>query len=121
MQDEGAYAAAWRSYRRFGRAFWILFVLFLPALALVGRAVGSTPSGVTVIFGTALAWMIAFAVVGYQKGNFSCPRCGEMFFRKFDDRSWRQGLGAQSVRAAVHALRPAEVGGAGRMSAVYGA
>ena len=38
----------------------------------------------------ALAWMVAFAVVGYHKTNFSCPRCGEMFFRAWDDRPWRK-------------------------------
>ena len=91
MQDDGPYAAAWARYRRASRAFWILFVLFLPALALVGRAVrSSTPGGRAVIFGTAIAWMIAFTVAGYYTGNFSCPRCGQPFFRRFDDRPWRQ-------------------------------
>ncbi len=43
----------------------------------------------TALFMAALVWMVAFAVIGYQRGNFRCPRCGELFFQKFDDRSWR--------------------------------
>lgn len=90
LQGEGVYAAAWGRYRRSRGAFWILFVLFLPAMALVHRAVGSTPGGGTVIFCTALVWMVAFTVAGYRAGNFQCPRCGELFFHKFDDRAWRR-------------------------------
>ena len=37
-----------------------------------------------------LVWFVAFAVVGYIKTNFTCPRCGELFFHKFDARPWRR-------------------------------
>ena len=42
------------------------------------------------IFVAIAVWMIAFAIVGYQKSNFACPRCGKPFFRRFDDRPWRR-------------------------------
>jgi hypothetical protein len=89
MADNPAYAAAWRSYRRSRRAFWALFVLFLPALALVNRAVGAHANGGTIVAVTAFAWMIACSLAGYRSSNFACPRCGKLFFRKFDDRPWR--------------------------------
>jgi hypothetical protein len=87
--DDGPHAAAWRRYRRVSWAFWILFVFFLPGMAAINRAFGSAGGGAPVLI-AAPAWMIAFSVIGYQKSNFRCPRCGELFFRKFDDRAWRK-------------------------------
>jgi hypothetical protein len=84
------YAAAWRCYRQWSRAFWIVFVFYLPGLALVSRALGwMRYTNGTAIFLVALVWMIAFSVIGYRKSNFRCPRCDELFFHKFDDRPWR--------------------------------
>ena len=91
MQDEGPYSAAWRRYRQWSRAFWIVFVLYLPVLAFVGRAVGSMRGGGTLIFCAAAVWLLAFCIIGYLKSNLQCPRCGELFFRKFDNRPWRMG------------------------------
>lgn len=87
-QEDGPYRAAWRHYRLWSWAFWIVFVGYLPALAFVARVLGWAGEG-NAIFLVAFVWMIGFALVGYQKGNFRCPRCGELFFRKFDDRPWR--------------------------------
>ena len=89
MRDEGSYAAAWRRYRWWSRAFWLLFLLYIPALAIVGRELGWTRGNGTPILFAAIAWMIAVAVIGAQKFNLRCPRCGELFFYKFDDRPWR--------------------------------
>jgi hypothetical protein len=88
---EGSYAEAWLRYRLSSRAFWILFLSFVPGVAIINRIfrLASNGHGI-VIFVVAIAWMIAFAVAGYKKGNFQCPRCGELFFRKFDDRLWRR-------------------------------
>jgi hypothetical protein len=87
---EGPYSAAWRRYRRWSRAFWLAFVLYLPALAVVSHTLGWARDNQGAIFVAALVWMAAFVLVGYQKGNFRCPRCGEPFFYKFDARPWRQ-------------------------------
>jgi len=86
----GPDSAAWRRYRRWSRAFWIVFVLYLPTLDVVSRALGWTRGDGTAIFFAAFVWMIALAVIGYQKSNFRCPRCSELFFHKFDDRPWRR-------------------------------
>ena len=91
IPHDGPYAGVWRRYRRWSRAFWIIFLFFLPGMALINRALGpARASAATVIFVVALVWMVAFAVAGYQKGNLQCPRCGELFFRRFDDRAWRR-------------------------------
>jgi hypothetical protein len=89
LQEEGSYSVEWRQYRQWSRTFWIVFLLYLPALALVSKVLGPIRGRGTVIFCAAAIWMLAFAISGYRKSNFQCPRCGEMFFRKFDDRPWR--------------------------------
>ena len=92
MPEGKAYAAAWRAYRLWSRAFWLTFVAYLPAVALFDRVVrrryGDAADTTTLL--VALGWMIAFAIAGYFKTNFACPRCGEMFFRAWDDRRWRK-------------------------------
>jgi len=83
---------AWRAYRRWSRAFWLVFLGYLPALALADRLVRRTHGDAanTTTLCLAILWMIAFALVGYQKGNFACARCGNTFFRAWDDRPWRK-------------------------------
>ena len=59
-------------------------------MALVDRILRRTDgdaANTTTLF-LALVWIIAFAVTGYHKSNFACPRCNEMFFRTWDDRPW---------------------------------
>jgi hypothetical protein len=58
-----SYAAAWRAYRWWSRAFWLTFVAYLPAMALVDRILRRTD--------------------GDAANN-------EMFFRIWDDRPWRK-------------------------------
>ena len=87
-----SHPAAWRVHQWWSRAFWLAFVGYLPAMALIDgvvRRTGAAAAGTTT-FAVALVWMIAFAVTGYQKSNFACPRCGEAFFRTWDDRPWRR-------------------------------
>jgi hypothetical protein len=88
--DEGPYTAAWRSHRRWSIAFWLAFLCFVPAVAMVDRFFRTHPGhgNPSILF--AFAWMGAFAVTGYRQSNFACPRCGELFFRRFDARPWRQ-------------------------------
>jgi hypothetical protein len=89
VPDGGSYAAAWRRYRRSRLGFWILFLLFLPVMALSGRLFERVGIGQGNVLLVAFVWMILFLVEGYRKGNFECPRCGQLFFRKFDSRPWR--------------------------------
>lgn len=88
--NEGAYSARWTRYRWWSLAFWLLFVLYLPGLAFLSRALGWTRGDGSPVLVAAFVWMIVFLVVGYVKWNFRCPRCRELFFRKFDDRPGRQ-------------------------------
>ena|SRR5689334_1947372 len=106
-KDEGVYSAKWRHYRRWSRAFWIVFVLYLPALAFLGRVLGPTRRGGPVIFGAAVVWMAAFAIIGYQKTNFRCPKCEEPFFYKFDNRPWRMSWQHNPfARSCIHCGLP---------------
>ena len=84
----GSYARAWIRYRWWSRAFWAAFFLYVPGISLIHRAIGGRDSGA--VAAIAILWLIGFAVVGYFKTNFACPRCGELFFKRFDGRVWRQ-------------------------------
>ena len=44
-QGEGPYSTAWRRYRQWSWAFWIVFGLYLPGLAFVSRTLGWTRCG----------------------------------------------------------------------------
>ena len=67
---ERSYSGAWRRYRGWSWTFWLAFLGYLPGMALL--------------------WMVLVGAIGYRKFNFTCPRCGELFFRAFDPRPWRQ-------------------------------
>ena len=86
------YAAAWRGYRFWSRAFWLTFIAYLPVVAsfdaVVRRRYGDAANTATMFM--AFAWLIAFAATGHYRNDFTCPRCGEAFFRTWDDRPWRK-------------------------------
>jgi hypothetical protein len=90
LQDHGSYSTAWRRYKLWSLAFWIGFAAYLPMLAFVNRVfAGNSVGAGNIIFAAAFVWMMIWCAIGYQKFNFRCPRCGELFFNKFDDRPWR--------------------------------
>ena len=92
MEHNGPYAPAWRRYRRWRRAFWLVFVAFLPTVAAIDRAVRSRYGEVanSVTTWVALGALAVWWVTGLMSGNFVCPRCGGTFFSKWDGRPWRQ-------------------------------
>jgi len=58
IPQDGRYAAAWHRYRRWSRAFWMIFLLFLPGMALINRMYGPVrDSAVAVMFVVALVWI----------------------------------------------------------------
>ncbi len=83
------YAPSWRRYRNQSRAFWLVFLLYIPGIAALNRALGPSRDNTTVIALAAFAVLILFAALGYRKFGLRCPRCGEPFFRRFDYRPWR--------------------------------
>jgi len=108
IPQDGPYAAAWHRYRRWSRAFWMIFLLFLPGMALINRMYGpARESALALMFVVALVWMVAFAVAGYKKGNFQCPHCGELFFFRFDNRAWRRDwVNNPFARKCMHCALP---------------
>jgi peptidoglycan/LPS O-acetylase OafA/YrhL len=86
---DGPYTPGWRRYRNLSRAFWLVFLLYIPVIGGVSRALRSSQDNATVIAVAAFAALILFATLGYQTFNLRCPRCGEAFSRRFDDRPWR--------------------------------
>jgi hypothetical protein len=79
MSDSGDYQHAWRQYRRQGRLWIALFLLYVPVV--VGTAMFclryfQTPKPA---IGIAILWMGLTLWVGARINLWHCPRCGNMF------------------------------------------
>jgi hypothetical protein len=72
------YEEQWQRYRKTNRAFWFVWLGFLPFFVLVSGPVAQWSENVA--GGLLFAWIFAFFVVGIRAGNFRCPRCGKRFF-----------------------------------------
>jgi hypothetical protein len=72
------YAAAWADLRWRIRLFWIVFLTYLPGVALITWLWPNLFEGLGFI--VAIPWMIAFIIAGFYRHSFGCPRCGKWFF-----------------------------------------
>jgi hypothetical protein len=88
--DEGPYTPKWRAHRLWTIAFWLGFLGFVPGVAWIHSLYRARGGSGDIVLPVALGWMIAWAAISYVSTNFRCPRCGELFYRRFDDRPWRQ-------------------------------
>ena len=78
------YADAWREYRRRTRLAWLLFIGFIPLLALVALVTRADHGGGDFIFSiTALIWFIVWTITSLRLGRFQCPRCKRDYFHKW--------------------------------------
>jgi Zn ribbon nucleic-acid-binding protein len=79
MTDSGDYQQAWQGYKRQGKLWIALFILYVPAV--VGAAMLSvrylhTPKPAIAL---ALAWMAFTLYLGARINLWRCPRCGNPF------------------------------------------
>jgi hypothetical protein len=98
----GPYAEGWKTYRRYRRDFWLVWIGYIPvvgAIAFVSQWLfhSFVPAMVAAAF-----WMLLFLFVGIRYQTFPCPRCGESFSAK-----WWYNLGFLARK--MRALPPAEV------------
>jgi len=82
-------AARWVDYRRRKRVFWIVFLLYLPAMISFGLFVVQ-PLGWDErwLAGAACGWMMAWAASGTWLSRLTCPECGAGFFRSTRAGMW---------------------------------
>jgi hypothetical protein len=96
----GPYAEGWKTYRRYRRDFWLVWIGYIPvvgAIAFVSQWLfhSFVPAMVAAAF-----WMLLFLFVGIRYQTFPCPRCGESFSAK-----WWYNLGFLA-RKCVHCRLP---------------
>ncbi len=79
MTDSGDYQRAWQGYKRQGRVWIALFILYLPAVlgaAMLSMRYFHTPKPA---IGLALVWMAVTFYLGARINLWRCPRCGNLF------------------------------------------
>jgi hypothetical protein len=81
MKADPAYEAQWQDYRRRSRLGLLLFLGYVPGVALLGLPLTLLFSSGIPILVVAGAWMLALSVIGNRGLAWRCPRCGEHFFR----------------------------------------
>ena len=70
---------AWQRFRYRKRLLWGGLFLYLPVTGSVGIVL--TKVGLSVgAAAFAIAWMVLWAVNGYQLSRFRCPKCKKFFF-----------------------------------------
>jgi len=79
MTDSGDYQEAWQLYKRQGRLWIALFILYVPAVvgsALLSLKLLHTPRPAIAV---ALIWMAFTLYLGARINLWRCPRCGNAF------------------------------------------
>jgi hypothetical protein len=81
--DEVAdYSGAWRRLHRLWVAQTLLWLLFLPLIALLVIALRQSTAVQVPIIIVGLAWILAIMVTSFRGASFRCPRCAKLFFIK---------------------------------------
>ena len=79
----GPYAEAWKTYRRYRRAFWLVWICYVPVIGLIAAVSQWLFHSFVPAMVAASGWMLLFLVVGVRYQTFRCPRCGEPFSGKW--------------------------------------
>jgi hypothetical protein len=93
------YTAAWNDDRR--RAGWFYFS-WLGGLVVIAVGAGFARSllgdSQTVIQFLVPVYVIGFFITSYRKNRFSCPRCGNLFFR---GRFWANAFARKCMHCGL--------------------
>lgn len=71
--------AAWRTYRRWRRAWWGMLLGFLPSVLVLRGAASAFSLNEAVVFAFGLLWVILTLLCLRPRSEFRCPRCDELF------------------------------------------
>jgi predicted RNA-binding Zn-ribbon protein involved in translation (DUF1610 family) len=82
IDPESNYTDSWNEYKQLRRKFFLVWLGYTPACAIFASITNFLFHTFTVAFVFALAWMVWFLMAGMEIAQFSCPRCGEFYFRK---------------------------------------
>jgi len=91
-----------REYQKRNVLFWGLFAGYIPVVVIVGIPLGRVFDFKEMPGLIALAWMLAFGIVGIYRTMWKCPRCHKRFYYKW----WYHNA---FTRKCLHCgFRPAE-------------
>ena len=77
----------WDEYRRRRNLFWFAFFGYLPLVALVGVLSFRVFSTFAPAMIAAIAGVLVLVIAAQRALRFRCPRCGELFFKKWMDQN----------------------------------
>jgi hypothetical protein len=72
----------WRDFRRRKRAFWALFLAYLPVAVGTELVVGKLQLNEQWVVAVTVLWLVAWALSGIWLSRVRCPSCSERFFLK---------------------------------------
>jgi hypothetical protein len=79
----GPYTARWDEYRKTRNLFWLVFLTYLPGVAIIGIPLARLSRSRIVFFVTLGLWWLAFMATGLSLSFWKCPRCRKRFFSKW--------------------------------------
>ena len=81
MTSEADYGRQWRDLRMRSRLLLLLFVFYIPVMALSVFALNGISPGLgdQSWFWLFAGWMVVLIVLGFYQISFRCPHCGGWF------------------------------------------
>lgn len=73
------YQEHWRRYKRLRNFFLLIWLAYIPAVAVFTLVFSHRFRNFTPSFVFAILWMLMFLIVGSRVSRWPCPRCGERF------------------------------------------
>jgi hypothetical protein len=81
--DDPRYVQQWLWYRRWRRAAWLMFFLFMPFGALAATFCHFVFADENKAMWIIVPYLFAWVIVWNIAVSMRCPRCGKMFFRSW--------------------------------------
>ncbi len=80
--EHARYDESWRKYNIYSRRYWSVFLSYIPGVFFFSRVLSFVVNSKVATTIIAIAWVVAWAVLGFPLTRFCCPRCGKRFFAR---------------------------------------
>lgn len=78
------YTAQWQDYRKKRNLVWLLFLAYVPGVAIIGFTLQHLLKSELPFYFAAGVWLTAYIAASWRLDTFKCPACG----RKFHSTRW---------------------------------
>src|SRR5215471_21199489 len=99
MKETVSYTSKWEEYRKRSRLFWVVFLMYVPGVALISVPLCKAFNSSTPGFIVAGIWMAVGLILHLRTMFWRCPRCDKYFFCNW----W---YGNRFARKCVHCKLP---------------